>query len=477
MHYSRFLPIALLATLVLPLAVWAQSPELILDHSGQLRRVLAGPRNVLFPDGEAGDDAMPVLAVETVTPAGDVTRLLVPGTEDSRLETAPLLFQDPKLDAFVLIWRSQGEAGDTQLDFTAFDGVEWSEVLTLEQDGAPVSLAGDLKIVETHDSFELELEDGTQVRAQRMIIHLLWQTGGETLRTHYAPLTFVAGRYLGWHGIFALDDLFLTAPASDGEDDAGEDPQPTVLTAALARALELRAKADGKSVLVTFANSSSNHIGSLEISPLPLEIGMLGEQVREGVLALADLYDPDDLSSFSDGISASIVIIGQRFNLHDAHAAYVADQVGDWILTSGDSYGWADFESLSAEVRDLAIDATREVTVSSSADAADPDSEIVRLDVSGLFDDPEPDPMLIFDVRTRADLPAPAIDDRPTAVFSSHRGDDLLVAWLSESGEQVHWVESREMQDGGPWSEVFSLTLTGELTVDTARQLLIKRIR
>ncbi len=468
MKYTRHFSIALLVSLALPLSASA-GPELLLDHRGQLQRVLAGTHGELM----GGDGATPVLAVETVTATGDAARVLVPGTDDSRLEIDPLLFQVPTQDAFVLLWRSRGDDGDVRLDFASFDGAEFSGVTSLERDGAPVSLSRAPKIVETHDAFELELDDGQRVSAERMIIHLLWQEGGDALTTYYAPLTFVAGRYLGWHGVFALDDLVLQTPAAPA--DGGDVPEPVELTASLARAFDLRVAGDGASVLVSFANSASDRIGSLEISPLPLEIGMLGDQVRDGILDLADLYDPDNLSNFSDGIRAAVIIIGSIFELHDAHAGFVANQVADWALAAGGSYGWDGFESLSEDARQLAIDATRDVTVSASSDAANPDADILRLDVSGLFDDGDPNPMQIFDVRTVADLPAPAIDDRPAAVFTSRQGDALLIAWLAEDGRQVHWVESGG-GDGNAWSEVFTLTLSDQVTVDTARQLLIKRI-
>ncbi len=469
MRTSRHLTtVSLLVSLILAPAVWAQAPEQILDHSGQLQRALAGPYGELFADGDS-DDAVPVLAVETVTPTGDAVRALVPGTEDSRLETDPRLFQDPQRDSFVLLWRSLAEDGDGRLDFAAFDGAEWSDVLTLERDGSPVSPADDLRIVETHDAFELELDDGESIRAERMIVHLLWRSGEQAPGAYYAPLTFVAGRYLGWHGVVALDDLFLHGPEDDFE--------PVELTAALARVLQLRAADDDRSVVVTFANSSSHRIGSLEISPLPLELGLLGEQVREQIFALADLYDPDDLSSFAGGMRAAIVIIGLSFDLHDAQAGYVADQVADWILTTGASYGWDGLENLGADARDLTIDAAREVTVSTSADPADPDSEIVRLDVSELFEDQEPDPMQVFHFRPRCDLPAPAIGEQPVGVFTSRRGRNLLVAWLGDDGGQAHWVESRRSHDDDSWSEVFSLPPGEQLTVNAARELLAKRIR
>lgn len=462
----------LLASFLLPTAALAQAPELILDNSGQLQRVLPGAYGDLFADGDAAAASTPVLAVETVA-AGEVIRALVPGTEDARLEATPVLFQDPRRDAFVLLWRSQAEAGDVRLDFAAFDGAEWSEIVTLEQDGVSIS-ADELKVVQTHDAFEFEIEDGEPIRAERLIIHILWQDDQEPPLTHYAPLTFVEGRYIGWHGTFALDEMFLQAP----EEEGGENPEPTELTAALSHTFELRVSSDSQSVQLTFANSSSNRIGSLKISPLPLEIGLLGDNVRDHILALADLYDPDDLSLFSDGIRAGMVIIGQRFNLHDAHAGYVADQVADWILDSGESYGWAGLENLGDDARDLAIDVSQEVYVSAGADSADPDSEIVRLDVSGLFGPPEEsDPMQIFDFRIGSDRPAPEIDERPVDVFTSRHGGDLLVAWHDEDGEQIQWVESLKKLEDGAWSEIFSLPLGEQLTLEAAHRLLARRIR
>ncbi len=511
MHYSKHLPAAcllaslipaslipaslILASLILPPAASAQGQESILDHSGQLRRVLTGTYSELFDDG---DGALPVLAIETVAPAGAATRVLVPGTDDARLESSPLLVQNPRLEASVLLWRSRAEQGGDRLDFATYDGAQWSEVLTLEHDGAPVSLSGELKTAETHDSFDLELEDGVSISAERLIIHLLWQSG-DVPRTYYAPLTFVAGHYLGQHAVFVLDDLLLLAPGDEGDEgeggeggegdegdegdegegEGGEGGEQVALTAALARVFEPRVSSDDLSVQVTFANSSSQRIGSLEIRPLPLELEFLGEQVREQIFALADLYDPNDMSSFSDGMRAGMVIIGQRFNLHDAHGGYLADHIADWLLATGGSYGWAGLEDLGADARDRTIDVTSERYVATGVDSADPTSEILGLDVSWLFENPEePEQMQVFDFSSRCDLPAPAIDEGPVAVFTSRQGSDLLIAWENEEGGQIHWVESRgARQEPGPWSAVFTLPLGEQLTIEAAHRLLADRIR
>ncbi len=484
MRITKHLPAVCLLALLLSTPAWAQAQEMILGPGGQLCRALAGPYGELFAGGAGAGAATPALAVETVAPDGDASRLLVPGTDDGRIETDPLLFRDPRSDSFVLLWRSRAEGGEARLDFATFDGTEWSEVFRLEQDGAPAPVAGEVLVADTHDAFDLELDGVDPIRLGRMTIHLLWQEAGELAATHYAPLPFVEGRYVGWHGHFVLDESFLQAPepetgdggTGDGEPAAGT--APVELTAALASTLELRAAGDGRSVLVTFANPSSHRVGSLEISPLPLELELLGEQVREQIFALVDLYDPDDLSSFSDAMRGAIVVIGLHFDLHEAHAGYLADQVADWILTSGGDYGWGGLESLGADARDLTVDLGQEVYLSTEVDAADPESEIVRLDVSELFGSPDDaGPAQVFDFRTRSDLPAPAVGEDDVKVFTSGSGGDLLIAWEDSEGGQIHWLESGGQGGDGPWSEVFSLTLGEELTVEAAHRLLARRVR
>lgn len=486
MRISSYVSAACLLTLLLPSPSPAETAGMVLGHAGQLQRALTGTYGELFTDAGA-DATAPVLAVETVAAAGEVARVLVPGTLDSRIETAPRLFQDAHRDSFVMLWRSQAEEGDSHLRFATFDGAEWSEVFTLERDGEPISLQGEPLIAETHDTFELDfgdgepdLEDGEPIRVERRVLHLLWQ-GGEDPGARYAALTFVEGEYLGWHNLFVLDDIFLHAPepAGEGDDEAAEateESESIALTPALAATLDLRTASDGRSVLVTFANPASQRLGVVEVSPLPLEIGLLGDQVRDRIFALADLYDPQDLGVFSDEMRAAIVILGQRFDLHEAHADYVAGEISDWILDSDGAYGWSDLELLGNDARDRTIDAGQEVTASLATDPADQGSEILRINVAGLLDGQEPDSAQVLDFRVRCDLPAPAVGDGAVTVYPSRGGGDLLIAWEDAESGQIHWVESRKADDGA-WSESFSLTVGESLPAETVRELLARRIR
>lgn len=472
------------STAAVCLAVWLGQPypspgeeEMVLGQAGQLQRALTGSYGELFADASSADAGTPVLALETRAPGAEAARVLVPGTLDARTETAPLLFQDSHHDSFVVLWRSLAgeDGGGSHLSFATFDGAEWSEVFRLERDGVPVALAGEPLIAETHDTFEIRLEDGEPIRAERRVVHLLWHGDEATPLTHYAPLIFVEGRYVGWHSHFVLNDSFLLAPESAGEEDDGGEAAPAPeLTAALAGALDLETAADGRSVLVTFANPASHRLGTLEISPLPLSLELLGEAVREQVLAHADLFDPGDLGAFADGIRAAIVIMGQLYELHDAQADFVAGGVADWILASDGEYGWADLERLGDDARDVAVDRGREVTLSRQADPAGAGSEIVRIDVSAWLEGLEPEAPRVFDFRLRRDLPAPAIGDGPVRVHVSRDGADLLVAWEDEENGVIHWVESRHPD---AWGETFSLATGEDLDLETGHRLLARKIR
>ncbi len=468
-----------LSALVAPIA-WAQSPTMAVGASSQLYRTLDGTYGELFPDGKAFDAAKPVLAIEIDRPGEDATRLLVPGTEDSRVETGAGLFHDPRHDTLVLLWQSSApKGGATHLALAIYDGVEWSPTYVVEEDGAPAPISEPL-IEVTHDAFDLDLEEEDPIRLDRRVIHVLWRTPGEDPAIKYAPLSIVEGRYVEWHPLVVLDDALLRAEegaAEAAEEDSPDDAEsPVRLTPDLAGTLGLRLAGDGRSVLVTFANADSHRIGTAAITPRPLEIDVLGDLVRDQIFSAADVYDPGRLGAFSDVIRAGIVIVGHRARLHPAHARYLADQVADWVLASEGSYGY-DLEGLGNDARELAVDVSSEVAASSAVDPSDPGSEILRIDVSEFLDSLEtPRPAQAFTIQMRSDRPAPPVGDGPATVLTSIDGRDLLVAWHDEEAGQLRWLESRHGATSA-WSETFSLEVGESLPLEAAVRLLARKIR
>ncbi|MEM7350440.1 MAG: hypothetical protein AAF657_06515 [Acidobacteriota bacterium] len=452
----------------------AAAGEAIIGHGGQLQKAIAGLYGDLFPTSTSETGAAtPVLALDIRHADGESARLLVPGTDDARTESVPALFQDAQRDALIVLWLSRAGEDESQLHFAVYDGTEWSDVHTLEVDEAPATIDDMPLLAESFDEFELQIEGAEPVTAGRQILHLLWREPSESPRVLYAPLTFVEGSYIGWHNLLALNDIFLQTPETDDDDETEEEVQ---LSAELADTLSLRSAADGRSALVTFANPTSHRIGTVEISPLPLALGLLGEQVRDQIFTLAEFYDPNDLESYSDKIRAAIIIMGSHFHLHQAYGDYVADQVADWVRDAGEVYGW-DLQSLGDDARDLAIDVSNEVYTSTKTDPADPGSEIIEIDVSGLLGSDEPDPTQALDFLVRSDLPAPAVGDGPSTVYTSRNGRTLLIAWENEAEGTLHWVESSRVSDGEAWSEPFSLQIGDDLSFEQAHTLLAARLR
>lgn len=489
----KHVSIALLLSLLAGSEMLVAQDSAALSHDGRLVRVVAATYGELFTDGEAAEADTPVLALESLSTEGEgFNRELVPGTANLDTELEPRLFQDLKYDISILMWRSQTDEGATTLHFSDFDGASWSDVHTLELDGMPLPVDSTPLIAETLDTFDLELDEETTFHAERRTLHLLWQTNDETPETYYVPLNFVEGRYLGWHGVVVLDDAFLLEPNADDTSDTGDSStggnddgdssdsaddaaEPITLAPTLHQTLDLQIASDSRSVLVTFANHTSQRLGTVEIRPLPLELGFLGDQIRDQLWTLADLYDPEDPTSISDEMRASVIVIGSHFNMHEAYREYVANQVANWIMESAGSYGWSGFENFGNDARSLAIDVSNEVFTSTTTDPADPDSEIVEINIAGLLGtDEAPDPTQTVDVVVRSNLPAPEIGEGPTGLYTSRCGDRQLVAWYDEEGSVVLWRESRS---DGSWSEPFSLAIDDTLTVEEAHQLLAAKAR
>ena len=454
-----------------------------LGSAGDLYRVHAGLHSDLF----AGDTEteIPILILEVDRRDQEPIQLLVPGTDDPRAENDARLVYEPSADSVTVLWQSQGDDGLIAIRFATFDGSEsqWSEVYELAGEEGAAILAQTPRVAVTRDTYELELADEL-ITAERSILHLLWRDTAEVPTTFYSPIIFVEGRYIGWHESFAMSSFFLDAAQgdedSDEQTDDGEDSDEVTatLTTELARASSLRVSHDNQSIVVAFTNPESNRLGALEIRVLPLELSLLGDQVHQAIFELAELYDPDDISSLADGMRAHVVIIGLQYSFNPSVVDYVSEQVGDWLLEAGGAYGWAGLEDLADDARDFTIDISSEIYATTISDPSDPDSQIVQIDIGEFLEGLEgPQPAQLLDIRVRSDLAAPDIGDGPTVIHTSLDGRDLLIAWEDEELGQIHWVESHRRSEDGAWTEPLSLVLDDRLSRNEAHRLLERKIR
>lgn len=464
---------------IVPLAVSADTPapsSSVLGNGGEVYSAIAGTYGELFAEGEELDGETPVLVLSVG--AGEEPVLgMVPETADAAVERDPVLHYDRRASRVILLWKSDVEAG-TRIRFANFDGTEWSEVDTLLDGDLPLDFASDPRMATTRDAFDVELEDGETHGASRLVHHLVWQTEGEIPRTLYSPITFVDGIHNGSSHIFDLSETLLLAVPPPAE---GETPEVT-LPAGLERALTLEPGAGGRSLRVTFASSPSGLVGTVDIGVLPLALEQLGIMVRQQIDALADLYDPEDMVSFSDGFRASVVIIGSILGVNPATVEYAAAGAGEWILDNGGGYTFSDFVAFGDDLGEHTLDLASSVHATVAADPGNPDQPIVRIDLSELLADvAAATAPRIFELRVRSARPFPESGDAAATLYSSRDGKDLLVSWVgTEEGEEqelLFWIESRNAVDGGDWSEVRSLALADDMPEERGRALLRRHIR
>lgn len=457
------------ALLLGTLPVAAQLSDSALGTAGELYAAKAGAYGELFPEGRVHGADTPVLALQIAPPGEPASRLLVPGTADPRLESQPALLYDRRSDSVILLWHSQAAGGGLRIDFATRDGDGWSAVQSVtDGDGAAVRLDKAPLTAVTDDAFDLALGDGEVLSTTRRVIHLLY-AADESI--WYTPLIFVEGAHVGWQESLDLGRSYFQAPA-------GTDPAAAGLTGNLKQALSLQVRDGQRSVIAAFANAGSGRLGAVEISWLPLDIELLGDFVRDQIFAEAELYDPGDISSFSGAIGAQLIAIGMHTELHPGIVEFAAGQVQEWLETSAADYGFADFESLGNDARELTIYLAGSVSAALVSDPAT-GGDVLEIDLGDFLEALEDDSVLSrwFKIEVRADRGAPAIGQGLAAIFPSRDGRDLLVGWKPATGNAIRYVESRGNAAGGAWSGTRSLVLGDGLTLEQAVELLQQKIR
>jgi hypothetical protein len=432
-----------------------------LGDAGELYTVRAGVWGELFPGDGSHAAATPVLVLEIAPGDGETDRLLVPGTEDARVESDPQLLYEQRSGSAILLWHSDSPEDGLRVEFATYGETGWSAVqpAVAGVERAPLSAV-------TRDSLSLELAEGAVVSTERSVVHLLYRSSGSTW---YTPLVFVEGAHVGW-----LESLDLGA-AYFAEPPAGEGP----LAPALEQALSLQVADDEGAVVAAFADPASARLGALEIRLRPLAIELLGDLVRERIYALAELYDPDDVSNFAGEIRAEIIATGHHLRIHPGIAEFTGEQIEGWIETMAGDYGYGGFEDLGNDARELAIYLAGTVSGTLVEDPSNPGEEILEIELGEFLERLEGlSPLAeMLDVTVRSDRPAPAVGDGVAAIFPSRDGADLLVGWKAAGSTRIHYVESRAERDGGEWSAERTLTIGEGIDLLQAIELLQQKIR
>ncbi len=453
-----------------PLTAETQPTQSLLGASGQVYEIYSGTFGELFPGDHSRDPDFPVLALDTLIPGSTARRLLVPSTGSSVLESAPRLIYDRASDQLNVVWNAVRPSGELRIHLTSYSEGGWgAEVLELYRSSS--SQISEPQVALTRDAYNLSAGEGQVLSAERATLHLLWQERDDnSVAVKYMPVLLVAGDYIGWSETFVLGFSSTVLQAPENIDGQGE---PVTFSAFP----HLSTSSRSGGIIVSFFDSDSLSLKTLDIGILPLELVYLSDEIQEQVLNLgSDWVGGGDISSFADVMRLQIIGMGSIYGFHPAVIDYVAEQVHAHLLDVGD--GYSDIEHLSSDLRDYTIDLTTSLFGTDlSSPEADDGSEIIEIDLSDLpLGDEGNQPAQILDLKVASEVPLPTIAGGNSSIYTSPTGDELIVAW-SESDQAGEWLVYVEYTAADGWGEPFSLELGERLDLDRAHQLLAARLR
>lgn len=456
---SRNLLIGLL--LLVPVALHADGATLesgaALGAHGEVYLVRAGHYADLFPSGNATAADSNVLALEIRHPDSTAERFLVPRTDDAASEPSFRLVLDSASQTPFVLWESWSGLAQVQLNLVSRTPEGWSDVIEIS--GNPFAFKKSPQLVVTHDQFEMEEPSGEITQHERTILHLVWleYTAGGVPITMYAPVVLEDGAYLGWNPVYSLNDLIESSAAAQGLE----------INAALFETATIQHGGDSQSVVIGFADPSTDQLVSFELRVLPGELSSLADDVRAHLIEIGARYVPGDqksLNTLADAVRAHLIEIGNR--LHISLVDYLADE-SQALIKGADPHG--DLSSLADAVRahliELGARMDRGRLARTSAGVRAHLIEIGYRSTGGSA------PHNQIEMRIASQRLAPETGSGPTAIYLSRSGEDALVAWQDDQT-----IRYRETTASG-WSDVQTLPLGPDDDIATAYDLLANRIR
>jgi hypothetical protein len=429
--------LTLLAVLALSgasLASAVESTPVALGNDGTGYRLWTGRFVEIFGPNPALPPDTPILALDVIPDGQPLLRYLVPGTGGEEVESSAVLLYDSSSDAVHLVWNSRNSGNQlfSRLALRSYSTAGFSELT--EVSGGTLTEKTHLKAALVHDSYATRIGDA-EANVARRILHLTWSESAEgTTRSFYSPVAFVAGRYLGWNPVVALDDL-----ASDETAAAAAAP------AELAAAPLLQA-GPGRKVSIAFIQSSTQRLVTVEAEALPGELGELSEMARGHIVELVGtgVSDRAQLAQMARG---HIVELATKF--HPIAAWYLGAGT-ELVLNAAPSE--ADGATLAEMARGHIVELGREFLGAGLANVCA--GEGIVLEVPPLVPEAGNSFGHLFALRRVSSWELPAETTSGQRLLVSPAGDRALLAWET-SGR----IQYRETVPGGGWSEVRSLDL------------------
>ncbi len=428
-------------------AVAAQ--QSVLGPDGQVFRARTGTYGELFPNGHETNASDPVVALEIVDDNA-IERIAVPASLDDAIEGNPSILLDTAgdRDTLYLVWTSTLRSYYSRVVIVARENGTWGE--PIEISGDPFTSKGPARVAVTRDQLE---RDGETVT--RTVLHTVWwENGGEHgSQVAYAPIVLVDGAMSG------INDLYRLNPFGP------EEPVDAALPSdALVQAPAIIA-GNGHSTIAAFADARTRRLVTLELSPIPAALEVVGDGLHEFLRTQA-------ARTCQNGGTEALIAAGRNYiteaatALHPSLSLFLAASLADHLADAGCPEANASNDELEA----IAEEGRSHIILIGARTSSE-----VRLDRGRSH-------IILIGVRERARYQgavrrletrrAPGTGNAPTEMLLSRDGSRVLVAW-QPTADRIHYRES----EGSGWSQVNRLQLDDELTLEQARRVLVERIQ
>ncbi|MEM6793804.1 MAG: hypothetical protein AAF725_07460 [Acidobacteriota bacterium] len=473
LHSTLLAALTLSAGLLVSPALALVPTDAAVTDSGQIQRAVAGSYGELFPEGTSSPPEVRALALD-LQDGAETRRLLVPttaGTDSAwRPERSPSVVWDSTSETTILLWLSgTGVEGHDTIEFTSLQGDTWSEVRN-----ASFGNGGDLVIFDSEpslfvssDSMTFATVEGDDFAVSRNVVHVVWRENA-TDRLLYMPLVFLNGRYTGSSEVITLSDVLSSSHEAD------ESIVPDASASESLRAIRgMRETEDG--LLMAVTDPQHGRLGVLAVELLPMELSVLADGVLEGILGFeGELAGEEALEFLGGQIRAQIISIGTTIRLNPAITEYTATRVSDWLRLSGAGLSR---DQLAHGARTHALDISSSVTAQTVPDLTHDDGSITELDLSEFLSSADSDGQLadLVNLGIRLDIEAPELPAAPTPISAmlGSDGGSILLSWPVDEGQGIRYT-LRGYRDG--WSEPATLTLSEQLPIELAHELLRRRL-
>ena len=447
----RLLIAACLLVAVAAAPASAETPT-VLDSKGGVYRLVKGSCAALGVCPATADGNNQALALEVELPGLAAQRLLVPGTQESAVESYPSLAIDSSSDRVFLVWEAMSTIHST-LHLASFADGGWSREFDAQIAGDSFSFKRNPRIAVTHDSYKRLDDDGEVATEQRLVLHIVWwDEAGIGARPVYTALVVQDGHLLpNWIPVSLLD--FLTEGSGD------------TLPLGLFQSPQIRTVGAGSRAIIAFGDPTGARLATLEVDVVGGDVISFADAARGQVIEIG--RRGGNRRNLAGEARGQVIEIGRRL-----FAAEVGDFLANRFLEVIEkSSPQTPLGLVADDARGQVIEIGRRLREGMQLATAGARGQVIE--IGRRFGTPDGGGPTghVARFRVASVWQAPWVPDRTIRLLTSDDGSEVALAWEVDGA-----VRYRQLEGDG-WSEIRTITLSPQLQRDQAFELIEKRLR